>query len=78
MARPMVRSRLGYLPDLVVVNATNGASGYYRVSDLEIPKTPEEVPAYLEKWQGGRMIPVYESDGVTVVGEYEIVGTPTP
>ena len=72
------RSRLGYLPDLVAVNATNGASGYYRVSDLEIPKTPEEVPAYLEKWQGGRMIPVYESDGVTVVGEYEIVGTPTP
>ena len=49
MARPMVRSRLGYLPDLVAVNATNGASGYYRVSDLEIPKTPEEVPAYLEK-----------------------------
>ena len=46
----MVRSRLGYLPDLVAVNATNGASGYYRVSDLEIPKTPEEVPAYLEKW----------------------------
>ena len=43
MARPMVRSRLGYLPDLVAVNATNGASGYYRVSDLEIPKTPEAV-----------------------------------
>ena len=46
-------------PDLSSAQATNGAIGYIYVSDL---------------WElsGSGTIPVYESDGVTVIGEFPI------
>jgi hypothetical protein len=48
-------------PDLEAVLATNGENGYAYTKDF-FP-TPEPTPPYF--------IPVYESDGVTVIGEFK-------
>ena len=60
-------------PDLVAVVATNGHGGYAYARDLESvhsrqPASPEEAT----RWQGSFVaVPVYESDGRTVVGEFQ-------
>lgn len=58
-------------PDLVEVIATNGSVGYVRSSELNetLPTTPEEARAYRP---GARLLTVYESDGRTAVGIFEI------
>ncbi len=60
------------LPDLILVIATNGKEGYVRRTDLYLPgpKTPEE--AANRDTSSARRIPVYEVDGVTVIGVFEI------
>jgi hypothetical protein len=76
-------------PDLVLVGATNGKTGYCLRTDLwgPMPKTLEEAAAYMKAAQTGkdRVIPVYESDGTTQIGVFTIghggeahVGTWTP
>ena len=58
-------------PDLVAVVATNGHGGYAYARDLESvhsrqPASPEEAT----RWQGSFVaVPVYESDGRTVVAD---------
>ncbi|MDR2531404.1 MAG: hypothetical protein LBC82_00985 [Oscillospiraceae bacterium] len=68
-------------PELVRVLASNGLEGYAYYSDLQSPKpkSPEEAGALMERYrelneQGifARTIPVYLSDGKTVIGEFEI------
>lgn len=60
-------------PDLVAVVATNGKGGYAYARDLDRahsnqPSSPEEAA----EWQGSYMtITVFESDGRTVVGEFQ-------
>ncbi|MBS42714.1 MAG: hypothetical protein CMH83_06020 [Nocardioides sp.] len=64
-------------PDLVRAIATNGTVGYVRASDLNGPEplSPEEaVQMTLDAQKAGaRMIPVYERDGRTVIGEFKVL-----
>lgn len=61
-------------PDLILVLATNGSVGYAYKSDLdgEMPSSPEEAERWHLTQPSSRMVPVYEADGVTVIGEFEI------
>jgi len=64
-------------PDLVKVLATNGEQGYCLKTDLEggePPKTLEEAIASNDAALRGRTIPVYESDGVTQIGVFQVGG----
>lgn len=74
-------------PDLIEVLATNGRTGYVLKRDLDAAdgtaatqtfKSPEDA---LE-WQRSRgsapvTIPVYESDGTTVIGEFTVTAPET-
>lgn len=61
-------------PDLIAVVNRHGVSGYVYATDLEaadpMPRTPEEAAA-LDPDRGPFVVPMYESDGVTKVGEWE-------
>lgn len=63
-------------PDLMAVIGLNDVEGYVRRVDLYDesfnPSTPEEFLAYVEERDknGPRVIPVYEKDGITVIGEF--------
>lgn len=67
---------LGYEPDLMLATGENDVLGYVRVTDLDepTPSSPEE--AYkiqkqrIEEKYTGRYIPLYESDGKTVIGRF--------
>ncbi|CEQ08434.1 beta-lactamase inducer [[Clostridium] sordellii] len=65
-------------PDLMAVIGGNDAEGYVKKVDLydeeNQPNNPEEAIAYMEKREkeGPRLIPIYEKDGRTVIGEYRI------
>ena len=65
-------------PDLVAAMATNGKVGYLRRTDMDppdqMPKTPEEAEAINEAGLRGYTIPVYESDGVTQIGVFQVGG----
>ncbi|GAA1246316.1 hypothetical protein GCM10009633_19370 [Janibacter melonis] len=59
-------------PDLIAVVATNGANGYLRNSELmaaePAPTSPDEpIPTPTVDW-----LPVYRSDGVTVIGYFDV------
>jgi hypothetical protein len=61
-------------PDLVSAIASNGKLGYVYSKDLQGPEinNPEEALEYMESVEGTTlMVPVYESDGETVIGEFE-------
>lgn len=61
-------------PDLIKVFATNGKLGYAYSKDLQGPEinTPEEALEFMESVKGTTlMVPVYESDGETVIGEFQ-------
>ncbi|MFF1831147.1 peptidase M56 family protein [Paenarthrobacter sp. NPDC058040] len=70
------------LPEMVLVKATNGVMGYVNKNELEDAtgeaaartfKTREEALAWQEAREGKTFkIPVYDSDGKTVVGEFVI------
>lgn len=65
-------------PDLMAVIGVNDVEGYVKKVDLydeeNQPNNPEEAIAYMEEREkeGSRLIPVYEKDGKTVIGEYRI------
>ncbi|WNM24430.1 hypothetical protein [Demequina capsici] len=67
-------------PDLIAAYATNGKVGYIRRTELEavqgpLPTSPAEAAARMQDpTPGTGSIPVYESDGVTVIGEFTITG----
>ncbi len=65
-------------PDLIAVLATNGKHGYCLNSEFEPPrnppKTPEEAEAMSDRAFRGYTIPVYESDGVTQIGVFQMGG----
>jgi hypothetical protein len=65
----------GSRPDLLYVWATNGRMGYAYLSDMEgyQPSSPADALAWQrEHGDDPRTIPVYESDGNTVIGEFVI------
>jgi bla regulator protein BlaR1 len=64
-------------PDLMTARGENGVDGYVKASDLLGPhfSSPEEAIAYQEAIKaasGYRSIPLYESDGKTVIGEFRL------
>ena len=69
-------------PDLIGVIATNGKEGYAYKEDFcdeYIAKSPEDAVRYMEKLKElndrgyyFQAIPVYDIDGETVIGEFEI------
>ncbi len=66
-------------PDLIRAVATNGQTGYVLTSDLNgpLPADPVEAAAITEALDtSGRMIPVFDEDGVTVIGTFRIGGQP--
>lgn len=74
------------MPELIAAIGIDGTEGYVYASDLdgEQPKTPEEALKYMEKLEQEiaiaraaksvyfRTIPLYASDGVTVIGQFGI------
>lgn len=63
-------------PDLIKAWGVDGNLGYVKSSDLygKRPKTPEEAIAKQnrERKEGDRIIPLYESDGKTIIGSFKI------
>lgn len=67
--------RGGKSPDLIAVVTTEGEQGYAYVKDLDgpMPTSPADALAQQEANEGqSRSVPVYESDGETVIGEYTV------
>lgn len=68
----------GATPDLILAIATTGREGYVRRTELDAAGGPEPTsPAQAIEIQKARppgsiFIPVYESDGITVIGQFEI------
>ncbi|MFA6808002.1 MAG: hypothetical protein WCR27_03305 [Eubacteriales bacterium] len=66
----------GYEPDLILAKGVDGTDGYIKLEDLNKnqPNNPEEAVAYMEKMKNSplRTIPLYASDGETVIGEFKI------
>lgn len=61
--------------DLIAATSAEGIDGYVYRSDLYTEhdfKTPEEAIAWQESRPPQRVIPVYESDGKTVIGTFVI------
>ncbi len=73
------------MPDLIEVRASNGLTGYVRKSDLlGPPPTLQQVESYPRDAQGNFVaptasaaIPVYLSDGVTIIGQFAVGATVT-
>lgn len=73
-------------PDLIAAIGEDGVVGYVRKTELdgEQPKNPEEASRYMERLDAAReaakaagqeylrYIPVYEEDGVTVIGRFGV------
>ena len=58
-------------PDLLAVVATNGAVGYAYSKELTVPQPKN--PAEAAHWHPvKRVVPVYQPDGTTVIGQYGI------
>lgn len=70
------------VPDLIAVIASNGKTGYAFAADLDhvaggSPRSPEEALA-MQKERAGKTfsVPVYKSDGRTLIGEF-VMTAPT-
>lgn len=62
---------LGYWPDLLAAEGMDGLCGYVYVSDLhDKPSSPAE--ALLANNRKTQYIPLYDSDGKTVIGRFQI------
>lgn len=65
-------------PDLILVETEKGELGYVYKNDFydtyNQPKNPEEAVAYMKKLKknGDKSIPVYKSDGKTIIGSYTL------
>lgn len=62
-------------PDLILATATNGKEGYVLRTDLEepMPASPQEALKQQAARAGkDRVIPVYESDGITQIGVFTV------
>jgi len=69
----------GKEPDLVSAKGEDGTEGYLKLEDMwgEQPNNPEEAVAYMkrqeeEKARGHKFIPLYASDGKTVIGKFKV------
>lgn len=74
----LINAEYGNEPDLILVEDENGKSGYVYKEDFydtaNQPQNPEEAIIYMENLKKNKVkrIPVYESDGKTVIGTFPI------
>jgi len=65
-------------PDLISAVGEDDVQGYLRSEDInqDLPKTPQEAVSYMEKHKNDpdRLIPLYASDGKTVIGAFKHSG----
>ena len=64
-------------PDLMAATATNGKEGYVYRTELEgpMPTSPAQAVQWTREDAGQtHTIPVYESDGITQIGEFSVGG----
>ena len=67
-------------PDLILASGVDGVVGYVRAADLNGPdfSSPEEALRYQEEHGllsgQDREVPLYDSDGKTVIGTFVLVG----
>jgi len=61
-------------PDLMAAIGVDGTFGYILTSDLysDSPKTPEEALERQKNRKSPIFIPLYESDGKTIIGEFQM------
>lgn len=65
-------------PDLVHVVNSSGIAGYVRKTDLDDKITSiDDALVYMDsgEYANNRTIPLYKSDGKTIIGDFEISGT---
>ncbi|MBC3762006.1 hypothetical protein ACUN7V_12395 [Quadrisphaera oryzae] len=67
----------GARPDLLAAVATNGVQGYFRTSEFDAahgtgPTSPEDAAAWYARPVVVVEIPVYASDGTTVLGQFDV------
>lgn len=62
---------IGIEPDLIYAIGVNGVEGYVKATDLEVPvaETPAEA---VQQVRVNRTIPLYASDGISVIGSFVI------
>lgn len=75
-------------PDLILVIATNGSEGYVSKADLDVANGTAAAsnfksPADALEWQKSKAgqsvsIPVYQSNGKTVIGSFTVTSDSTP
>ncbi len=60
-------------PDLILAEGVGGVVGYLRYEDLfgNLPKNPEEALEYNKRDDIPGVIPLYASDGRTVIGQFK-------
>jgi hypothetical protein len=65
---------IGVEPDLISAVGTNGVEGYVRADDLT-PKVSSIEEAIEQNGKNGDIltIPLYDVDGTTVLGEFELI-----
>lgn len=59
-------------PDLILAKGTDGTIGYVRYEDLDDRAMSLTEAIEKMKCNSTRMIPLYESDGVTIIGEFMV------
>ncbi|MGL5378381.1 hypothetical protein [Clostridium sp.] len=65
-------------PDLIAAQGKDEIEGYVKKKDLydeeNQPNTPKEAVQYSlkKKMKGDRFIPLYDKDGVTIIGSYQV------
>lgn len=71
---------VGFAPDLVLAEGTNGEEGYVRNEDLNPHswvKTPEDAMLYMSMLEQYKEVPLYDLEG-NVIGTFELSVDPLP
>jgi hypothetical protein len=70
----MLESTKGYEPDLISAIGIDESEGYVYATDLNgtVPNTPEEAIELMAHRSDSREIPLYKSDGKTIIGIFRI------
>ena len=65
-------AEFGIIPDLIAAVGKDGTEGYVRALELNVPSasSPDEVTTYNASLSVQRTIPLYASDGETVLGDF--------
>ena len=60
------------MPDLVSAEGNNGVIGYVYLQEMMGPEPSSIEEAMSSEYSGPRDVPLYSSDGVTIIGTFSI------